>query len=150
MSVARVLVADDDPTFRSALVDVLDAEDRFEVVGQAASGEEVADLARALLPDLVLLDVRMPGGGPDCVRAIHATRDVEGQPCVIAISAQAGSQAIVDMVRAGAVGYLGKGRLGEQLSDLVGRVLDGEVVLAAPGGVEALRQLVAAGANGTD
>ena len=145
MGGVRVLIADDDAVFRSALHDVLRADERFEVVGSAATGHEVVEQARNLRPELVLLDVRMPGGGPDCVRELHATRDNDGLPIVVAISAQTGAQAIIDMVRAGAAGYLGKGRLGGQLTDLLARILDGEVVLAAPGGIEALRQVLVPG-----
>ena len=59
----RVVVADDHPLFREGVVHSLSAEPDIAVVGQAASGEEALDLARDLLPDVVLLDVAMPGWG---------------------------------------------------------------------------------------
>ena len=64
MRTYRVVVADDDPTFRSAAVEVLEADDRFAVVGEVATGAGLAELVEETGADVVLLDVRMPGGGP--------------------------------------------------------------------------------------
>ncbi|MFC4785697.1 response regulator [Nocardioides sp. MAHUQ-72] len=140
MPAIRVLVADDDADFRGALAEVLEADRRFSVVGKAACGDEAIALARELRPDVVLLDVRMPGGGPEAARSL--TTGGAPYPTVVAVSAQTGASGVVDMLRAGAVGYLAKGRLGAQLPDLVARAAGGEVVLAVPGAVEALRQML--------
>ncbi|MBB6627763.1 response regulator transcription factor [Nocardioides sp. KIGAM211] len=142
MSVIRVVVADDDPAFRGALHDVLQADARFEVVGIAATGHELAELVRDLQPEVVLLDVRMPGGGEVAARALTGPDAVGEVPTVVVVSAQSGAAGILSMLRAGAVGFLGKGRLGAQLPDLLARIMEGEVVLAVPGAAEALRQLV--------
>lgn len=61
VSVVRVLVVDDQFLFRRAMTAVVDETDGFEVVGQAGSGEEALDAAAVLGPDLVLLDVNLPG-----------------------------------------------------------------------------------------
>jgi DNA-binding NarL/FixJ family response regulator len=69
----RVLVADDQEPFRRAARAVVAAAPGFTLVGEASSGEEAVELAAALLPDLVLLDVRMPGiGGAEAARQIAA------------------------------------------------------------------------------
>src|SRR3970282_1911905 len=59
----RILVADDDPLLREGVVHSLTAEPDFSVVGQASSGEDALRMARDLLPDVVLLDIGMPGWG---------------------------------------------------------------------------------------
>lgn len=132
-----VLVADDDEAFREALVDVLDADERFLVVGTAASGGEVPRLCADLRPDLVLLDVRMAGGGVDLARALGTAAG--HRPVVVAVSAQTGVTTVAAMLSAGARGYLAKGRLGATLPDSLARVVAGERVLEVPGAEEALR-----------
>lgn len=140
MPATRVVVADDDPVFTAALVAVLEADPRFVVVGTAATGEELAGMVPEQLPGLVLLDVRMPGGGAEAAARLTASAM---HPVVVAVSAQQGVSAILAMLRAGAVGYLAKGGMGAALPDLLARAMAGEVVLAATGGHEALRQLLA-------
>lgn len=127
----RVVVADDDETFRSVLVDILRADGRFEVVAVCADADSAVALAAELRPDLVVLDVRMPGGGPAAAHGIRASTDVRAR--VVALSAQAGSSQVLAMLRSGATGFLAKGNVGADLSDLLARVARGEVVVAAPG-----------------
>ena len=136
--VISVAVADDDPGFTEALVDVLEADPRFRVVGTAATGEDLVDLVAQADPDVVLLDVQMPRGGAAAARAL--TRTGRG-PVVVALSAQTGATHVLAMLRAGAQGYLAKGRVGHDLPDLVARCARGDVVLAVPGAAEAMRQL---------
>jgi len=142
MSRIRVVIADDDVGIRSALEDVLDADPRFSVVGSVATGQELRTVARAVAPHVVLLDIRMPGGGPEAARALLEDGLPDGRRplVVIAVSAHTAVTNVVSMLRAGAVGYLAKGRLAA-LPDLVARCAEGEVVLAVPGAAEALRQL---------
>ena len=142
----RTVVGDDDERFRAAVVDVLEADPRFAVVGVAADGAELVELAATTSPDLVVLDVRMPSGGaaaalrlsrPDGDPARSAPR-----PLVVALSADTAPEIVASMLEAGAVGFLAKGRLGATLPDLLARVCDGEVVVAVPTGVHALRHLL--------
>lgn len=142
-----VLVADDDAAFREALVDVLSADERFTVVGTAASGAEVPEMCARLRPDLVLVDVRMAGGGVDLARALRA--QAGHRPVVVAVSAQTGVTTVAAMLSAGARGYLAKGRLGATLPDSLARVVAGERVLEVPGAEEALRLVQEALAPGT-
>lgn len=135
----RVLVADDHPEMLSAMVHVLEDDERFQVVGTATTGPDALGSVPDVRPDVVLLDVHMPGGG---AAAAEALTDLPDPPVVVAISAQAGSGVVEEMLRAGAVGYLTKGRVGDTLPDLVARCVDGEVVLASPAAAGALRSLL--------
>jgi len=141
----RVLVADDDAKVLSALVDTLRSDERFAVVGTASSGTQACRLTEALHPDVVLLDVRMPGGGAAAVAVIQLLPD---PPAVIAVSAEVGVKTVVDLVTAGAVGYLPKSGIGSALPELVARCAGGEVVLAVPTAAMALRIVVTGGASG--
>jgi DNA-binding NarL/FixJ family response regulator len=145
MTTIRVVIGDDDARFRATVIDVLDADARFEVVGEAGTGAELLEVSMATEPDIVLLDVRMPGGGTEAARALsRIERYVRGQyrPTVVALTAEAAPETIVALLRAGAVGYLVKGRVGATLPDLLERAFSGSVVLAAPSAAQALRQLV--------
>jgi DNA-binding NarL/FixJ family response regulator len=146
MRVIRVAIADDDASIRTALSEVLEADSRFTVVGAAATGAELLDLVRTTEPHVVLLDVRMPGGGPAAAAALTGQQGGGSAgrspaPVVIAVSAQTGAGAVAAMLRAGAVGYLVKGSLGT-LPELVARCAAGEVVLAVPSAADALRQVM--------
>ena len=138
MGAYRVVVADDDAAVRSALADSLDGDARFTVVATASTGREACDLAEEAGAEVVLLDVRMPGGGVDAARTLAARRPA---PVVVAVSAGSESGTVVAMVAAGAAGYLAKGRLGAGLPDLVARCVAGERVLAVPNADAVLRAL---------
>lgn len=141
----RVLVVDDDVPFRDAVTDLLAEDDRFEVVGAEGTAAEGLDAAVRMSPDLILMDVRMPGGGaPAAAVALTAGRRPGGAgsaPVVVALSAEGNARAVADMLRSGVTGYLLKGRLGTDLTDLMVRCSRGEVVLALPNGAEALRRV---------
>jgi two-component system nitrate/nitrite response regulator NarL len=136
----RVVIADDDDDVRAALHDVLDADDRFVVVGTAATSDALFHLAASEQPDVVLVDVRMPGGGIAAATALSALRKA---PVIVAVSASTEPSTVVAMLRAGATGYLAKGRLGHWLPELVARCADGQVMLAVPQAAGVLRALTA-------
>ena len=145
MTRIRVAIADDDAGIRSALSDVLAADPRFDVVGTVASGDLLCRLVSDVAPDVVLLDVRMPGGGAPAAETLRAGVH---RPAVIAVSAITGAATVASLLRAGAVGYLAKGRL-SALPDMVARCAAGEVVLAVPSAAEALRRLALDGHGAT-
>lgn len=105
----RILIAEDDANLATLVDDLLDRDGRFIVVGRAASGDEAVQLCEQHAPDIVLMDIGMPGGdGIDATRAIHS-RD-PGQHVVI----YTGSDEYDDIGRAeeaGAVGFLHKDAL---------------------------------------
>lgn len=138
----RVLIGDDDDTFREALTDVLGADARFEIVGTAASGTELVGLAAVAAADIALIDVRMPSGGVWAASALSDPDAAWAPLTVVAVSADTGAGTVASMLRAGATGYLAKGSVGAQLPDLVARCASGEAILAVPGSAEALRRLI--------
>ncbi len=141
----RVAVGDDDAAFRTAAVGLLESDPRIDVVGAAADGHELLELAMATDPDVILIDVRMPAGGAVGAQALAALAPVPGrrsQRLVIALTAETSPDVIEAMLQAGAVGYFAKGRIGSALGDLVSRVYDGEVILAVPTAGLALRRIL--------
>jgi EAL domain-containing protein (putative c-di-GMP-specific phosphodiesterase class I)/FixJ family two-component response regulator len=123
----RVLIAEDDRLFRAALGDVIATDDELMLVGAAEDAPAAISLAERTHPDVALVDVRMPGGGG--VRATEGIRACCPQTSVIAISAHTDRTAVLEMVRAGAVGYVVKGASMRNILDSVHRALRGEVSL---------------------
>ena len=137
METIKIVVADDDARVRSALIALLRTDRRFAVVAELADGTTLVETVRRTRPDVVLLDVRMPGGGVAAARALQ-----DGPPVVIvAISAETSVSIVTEMVRAGAHGYLAKGHLDSGLPESVARCARGEVLLAVPTAAQALRRL---------
>lgn len=113
----RILIADDHEVVRIGLAALLDAQEGFRVVAQAASGDEAVRLARQHRPDVVVMDIRMPNGsGIDACRTI--TAELDGTP-VVMLTSHADSDALFDAIDAGASGYVLK-RVGS--SELIGAV----------------------------
>jgi two-component system nitrate/nitrite response regulator NarL len=124
-----VALADDDARIRSALVDLLEDDGRFDVVGEVTSGDEIVRLAEAEVPDVVLVDVGMPGGG---VEAVTRLRALQRPPVVVVVSAEVDRDTVVAHLRAGAQGYIAKNGTGGCLAEMVHRSAAGEVHVAVP------------------
>src|SRR4028118_1567017 len=103
----RLLVADDHPMLREGLVAVLGTQPDFEVVGEAADGDEVVRLAKKLDPDVILLDLEMPG--TDGVEALEELREAGLRARTLVFTAYDTDERILGSLRAGARGYLLKG-----------------------------------------
>jgi DNA-binding NarL/FixJ family response regulator len=102
--VIRVLLVDDDPLVRSALSLMLGGQADIEVVGEAGDGQTGVDLVGALDPDVVLMDIRMPGmDGLEATRQIHAG---EAPPSVVVLTTFDADEHVVRAVAAGADGFL--------------------------------------------
>lgn len=107
MTPIRVVVADDQPLVRAALVDLLAADPGIEVVGTASTAQEAIAQCAILVPDVVIMDVKMPGGGgPKATREICRSH---AQTRVVAFSAHRDQSTVQEMLDAGAVDYLTKG-----------------------------------------
>lgn len=100
----KVLVVDDHPVVRQGLRTFLDLQDDITVVGESADGESCVDDAARLRPDVILLDLRMPGA--DGVAALHGLRDNPAR--VLVITSFTEPSAVLPAVRAGAAGYVYK------------------------------------------
>ncbi|MEX0754499.1 MAG: EAL domain-containing protein [Actinomycetota bacterium] len=125
----RVLIADDEGEVRAALADLIDAERALELVGAAADADEAIELAIAELPDVALVDVKMPGGGG--ARAAREIVASSPQTRVLALSAYEDRTTVLEMLRAGAVGYLVKGTAPEEIVASIGRAVRGQTSLSA-------------------
>jgi DNA-binding NarL/FixJ family response regulator len=145
----RVLVVDDHPIVRQGLRSFLSSREGIEVIGEAGdAGEGLAEAAR-LLPDVVLLDLVMPGGGG--VEAIGRIRALAPAPRVLVLTSFAAEDQVLPAVRAGASGYLLKDAAPADLEAAVrtvhrgGAVLDPQVASTVMGEVARGR-----GGPGTD
>jgi CheY-like chemotaxis protein len=100
---SRIVIADDHPLFRDALKQMLRERSDLEVVGEASDGREALELCRQLRPDLVLMDLRMPGmGGLEATCAIK--RELP-QVVVLILTAFEDEKHLAEAIRAGAAGY---------------------------------------------
>ena len=103
----RLLIADDDPVMRMLLGAIARGDPALELVAEAADAEEAIALAVEHRPDVVLLDIEMPGGGG--LRAAREIRSLLPDARVLALSAHSDDAARQDMAAAGADGYVVKG-----------------------------------------
>jgi DNA-binding NarL/FixJ family response regulator len=126
----RVLIADDQALLRDAFRVLLDSAPDLEVVGEAADGREAVELARSRRADVVLMDVRMPGlDGLAATRLICADEDLAGVRVLILTTFEIDDY-VVEALRAGASGFLGKGAAAHELLDAVRMVAAGEALLS--------------------
>jgi DNA-binding NarL/FixJ family response regulator len=110
----RILVVDDHPVVRQGLVAVLEDEPDFQVGGAAGSAEEAVALAERLLPDVVLLDLELPG--MDGVEAIPRLAGVAPASRVLVFTAYDTDERVFGAIRSGARGYLLKGASAEEIA----------------------------------
>lgn len=122
----RLVLADDDKDVLAALADVLDADERFTIVGAVGTGNDVQLVVRQQQVDAVLLDARMPGGGAEAARTILAEHpDV----CVVVLSARLETPLVDELLDLGVRGVLHKGRVGGRLASVLARCVSGQVVV---------------------
>ena len=122
----RVLIADDHALLREGLRHVLEMEDDIEVVGEAADGVDVVGKCRELQPDIVLMDVSMPGGGG--LEATHKIKQQWPHIEVVILTVHDDQQYVADLINAGAKGYILKDSKA-CFAQVLRRVHDGEPFL---------------------
>jgi DNA-binding NarL/FixJ family response regulator len=122
----RVLIADDHPLFRDGMHGLLDSVAETEVVGEAATGDEAVALARTLFPDVILMDINMPGKN-----GIDATREILGEhhgAGVLVVTMLEDDDSVFAAMRAGASGYVLKGAEQAEILRAIRAVANGEVI----------------------
>jgi DNA-binding NarL/FixJ family response regulator len=125
VSAVRIVVADDHQVIRTGYAALLDTQPDFTVVGTASDGGEAVRVCHELSPDVVLMDVRMPG-----MDGIEATRRLADGPRVLILTTFDLDEYVYDALRAGASGFLLKDVTAEQLFDAVRVIAAGEALLA--------------------
>ncbi len=123
----RVLVVDDHPVVRFGLTGLLQRD--FEVVAEAATGEDAVKYAATLKPDVVLMDLQL-GAGIDGVEATRQVRALPDPPEVVVLTTYDSDADVVRAVEAGATGYLLKDSPPDELADAVRRAARGQTVLS--------------------
>jgi DNA-binding NarL/FixJ family response regulator len=119
----RVVVVDDHALLRRGVIRALTLDDMIEVVGEGASAKEAIELVTQYAPDLILLDISMPGNGIEAARAI---RDLPTAARVVMLTVSGDEDDVMRALEAGAVGYLLKGTDAGDLIAAVQRVKAGE------------------------
>jgi DNA-binding NarL/FixJ family response regulator len=124
----RVLLVDDHPVVRDGLRGIFETVDDIEIVGAAGDGDEALALAAALDPDVLLLDLRMPGrGGVDTIRAL---RDHGSRARVLVLTTFDADQDVLAAIEAGATGYLLKDVGADELVRAVRSAHHGDPILS--------------------
>jgi DNA-binding NarL/FixJ family response regulator len=127
MGSIRVLLADDHALFREGLAGLIAAQPDFEVVGEAGNGLEALDKARELAPDLILMDITMPG-----CDGLEATRRIKGElpaAIIVILTVRDEDDKLFEAIRSGAQGYLLKSIRSRDMLEMLRRAVRGEAAL---------------------
>jgi DNA-binding NarL/FixJ family response regulator len=138
----RILLVDDHPLTRSALAGLL-TQHGFEVAGEAADGAEAVECARRIQPDLILLDLSMPG--IDGLSALPQLREAAPECEVVVLTASGTEENLLGAIRGGAAGYLLKSEPPERIVDFLHGVAHGEAALSGTVARRLLEQVRAGG-----
>jgi DNA-binding NarL/FixJ family response regulator len=137
----RILTVDDHSVVRQGLRMFLSLDEELEVVGEAADGVEAVQLAHELQPDVVLMDLLMPG--MDGIEATQTIRQELPEVEVIALTSVLEDQAVYDAMRAGAIGYLLKDTQADELCAAIKAAAAGQVQLSPAAAKRLMREVQA-------
>ncbi len=135
---SRILIVDDHPLLRHSIRSFLESQGDFEVVGEAGNGIDAIRLVGELHPDVVIMDIAMPG-----MNGLEATRQIRSSNpdvAILVLTVHTDEDWVLEIMRAGASGYLIKDVFGDQLVKAVRGVLAGEVVLSPPVAEQLVKQ----------
>ena len=144
----RIMLVDDHEVVRKGLAALISAEEDMEVIGEASDGPEAVRLARIYRPRVVVMDVRMPGGGG--VEACRELRDHNPETDVIMLTSYSDDEALFNSIMAGAAGFVLKQIRGRDLVETIRRVADGQSLLDPTVTKRVLERLRAAKIDDTD
>lgn len=123
-----VLIADDHPLFRKGMRAVLDSRDDSRVIGEATSGKEAVEMTLALEPDVVLMDLQMPGGGG--LLAIRQLVDQRPGSAILVVTLFDDDESVFTALRAGARGYVLKDADEDEIVRAIRAVAQGEAIFS--------------------
>lgn len=121
--ITRVVIVDDHALFREGLATILDAEEDVEVIGQGGSAEEAIQLTKDLTPDIILLDLDMPGGGLNAARVIS---NELSKTKIVVLTASEEDNNLINALKIGAHAYILKGVAARELLRILRMVIEGE------------------------
>ena len=119
----RVIVVDDHPMFREGVARTLNSDANIEVIAEGENSQDAIRLAQAMLPDIILLDISMPGGGINAVNVITRTCPVVK---IAMLTVSEHEDDVMKSLHAGANGYILKGIGGQELIEIIGGVHSGD------------------------
>jgi DNA-binding NarL/FixJ family response regulator len=124
----KILLADDHALFRSGIASLLSQQDDFEVVGEAQNGAEAFEKAKELMPDIILMDVYMPGG--DGLEATRRIKEALPYVPIIILTVSEEDQALFEAIKSGAQGYLLKKIEPRELFEMIRGVSRGDAPIS--------------------
>lgn len=138
----RVLLVDDQPLIRTAVRAIVEQEPDIEVVGEASDGRQAVDSANLLRPDVVVMDVQMPGtDGVEATRILCSSSATDA-PRVLVLTTFEDDDTIAQALRAGASGFMGKGVNPRQLVEAIRTVAGGNALLSPVATASLIRDFV--------
>jgi DNA-binding NarL/FixJ family response regulator len=128
MEAMKILLADDHALFRSGVASLLHQQEDFEVVGEAQDGQEALDKATELMPDVILMDIYMPGG--DGLEATRRIKEALPYTKIIILTVSEEDSSLFEAIKSGAHGYLLKKIEAEELFKMIRGVSQGEAPIS--------------------
>ena len=142
----RLAVIDDHPLFREGVAAILATEADIEIVGQGANAESAIQMASTLKPDIMLIDINMPGGG---VYATQKIKEVAPTVKLVILTGSDDDEYVLETLKAGAHAYLLKGVMTKELIDVLHLVQDGQSYVSPILAAGLLREMSKAPSNET-
>ena len=140
----RVVVVDDHPLFREGVARTLNSDANIDVIAEGQNSEDAVNLTQKNMPDIVLLDISMPGGGIETARVLSNVCPVVK---IVMLTVSEREDDVMQSLSAGADGYVLKGVGGKELIDIVKRIYQGESYITPPLAAQMLTEIKAGSEN---